>query len=136
MDLTGSRFAEFNRVGKQVLEQSDDLRARVRKILADAERILTFPRISLTNALDGRRERARTVNAVDASDEPDLHPDPRLLSAGGQQPHADQHGPQTEKCDTAREAGESRDWTGQVKSAGLNRDEFHNSKVRVPETES
>ena len=105
--------------------QTDELRARVQKTLADAERILTSPRISMANALENRRERSRIMNAVDSSDELDFYPDLRPSFVGGQKPHADRPGPQTEKCDNAREAGESRGWTRQVKAAGLNRDEFH-----------
>ena len=105
--------------------QSDELRARVQKTLADAERILTSPRISMANALEDRRERSRIVNAVDSSDELDFYPDPPPLFVGGHDPHAGRLGPKTKECDNASEAGESRIVTGQVKAAGLNRDEFH-----------
>ena len=68
-------------VNRGMLEaQTDELRARVQKTLADAERILTSPRMSMANAPDDRRERTRTANAVDSSNEVvfQLHPRPSL----------------------------------------------------------
>ena len=52
---------------------------------------------------DGERAMEKIADRpVDTSNEPDLHPDPRLLSVGGQRPNADRLDPVTEKCDNAR----------------------------------
>ena len=115
----------FNHMRGTLEVRSDEPRARLRRALADAERMLTSPRVSVTDALNYGRERTRMANAVDTSNEPDIHPDPRLLSAGGQMPYAGRLDPLTEKCDNARAAGIDRGRTGQNEAAGPRRDEFH-----------
>ena len=75
---------------------------------------------------DGERALERiSGRTVDTSNELDLHPDPRLLSVGGQRPNADRLDPVTEKCDTARAAGLGSSRTGQSEAARPRRDEFH-----------
>ena len=104
--------------------QTDELRACVQKTLADAERILTSPRICMANAMDGRRDRTR--NAVDASDEPYFHTDPCSLLAGRHEPYTDRREPETRKYEAARWADKSRT-TGQGLAAGprRGRDDFY-----------
>ena len=132
--------------------QSTDLIAELRQTLAVFfERLLSTPRMSVASALDGlplcrsggdlrsgteahRTNSERdgmsyddrvTRNAVDANDEPDIYPDPCLLSAGGQKTHTGRLDPMTEKCDNARVAGVDRSTIGQSEAAGPRRDEFH-----------
>ena len=75
-----------------------------------------------TQQLDeGRRAIERIArNAVDASNEPDIHPDPHPLLVGGHDPHAGRLDPKTRECETARAAGRSL-WTGQNQKAGPRR---------------
>ena len=132
--------------------QSTDVIANLRQTLADLfERLLSKPRMSVASALDGGQHRRSgddlrsgteahqttsgcdgmsyddqgTRIAVDANDEPDIYPDPCLLSAGGQKTHTGRLDPLTEKCDNARVAGVDRSITGQSEAAGPRRDEFH-----------
>ena len=58
--------------------------------------------------------------AVDAGDEPDIHPDPRPLLVGGHSPYADRLDPVTRECEAARAAERSRG-TGQYQTAGPRR---------------
>ena len=82
---------------------------------------------------DGERALERiSGRAVDTSNEPDIYPDPCLLSAGGQKTHTGRLDPLTEKCDNARAAGIDRGRTGKNEAAGPRRDEFHIINVSQP----
>ena len=127
----------FPTVSRGGLEaQSAELMARLRKTLADAEKMLSAPKMSVANALAGRSRREPVKETrgstalrkdqvdretVDSSSEPYIYMDPHLLLAGGQMPHAGRLGPKTRECETARPAERSR-WTGQDQAAGPRRD--------------
>ena len=126
----------FPTVSRGGLEaQSAELMARLRKTLADAEKMLSAPKMSVANALDGRSRREPVKEtrgstalrndqvdreAVDSSSEPYIYMDPHLLLAGGQMPHAGRLGPKTRECETTRAAERSL-WTGQNQTAGPRR---------------
>ena len=112
--------------------RSADLIADLQQTLAVLfERLLSTPRKTVASALDGGQHRRSeydvrgTRNAVDANDEPDIYPDPCLLSAGGQKTYTGRLDPLTEMCDNARVAGVDRSITGQSEAAGPRRDEFY-----------
>ena len=138
--------------------RSADLIADLQQTLAVLfERLLSTPRKTVASALDGGQHRKSgddlrsgteahrttsergktsydvrgTRNAVDANDEPDIYPDPCLLSAGGQKTHTGRLDPPTEKCDNARVAGVDRSMTGQNEAAGPRRDEFHTNSAKL-----